>query len=262
MNTRPGLEETRAAQRQFGRQAAHYVDSASHRNGDSLELLVALAQSTGRELVLDVATGVGFTAFALAPGSRWVMATDIAPQMLEQARRERSRRGLRNVSLGLAAAECLPFADGAFDRVACRTAAHHFADPVSAVREMARVLKPGGLLLLADTVAPEDELVSDWMNAVEKRRDPSHQRNLPPSEWRQVLADQGLAVTGEAAAFVPHELFDWVRRSGTRASDVAQLQRDLASASPAAREAFAIRREGETFRFQWPCSVFRAWKPS
>src|SRR5690606_39820909 len=61
-------------------------------------------------------------------------------------------------------AEDLPFADGSFDLVTCRIAPHHFADVQRAVHEVARVLRPGGLFLLIDSVAPEDPELDEFLN--------------------------------------------------------------------------------------------------
>ncbi len=84
-------------------------------------------------------------------------------------------------------AESLPFADDAFDVVACRTAAHHFAGSAAAVREMARVRNER--VLVVDTVFMGVEV-----EEAEALRDPSHVRNYTEAEWRQFLEDAGLTI--------------------------------------------------------------------
>ena len=84
-------------------------------------------------------------------------------------------------------AESLPFADGAFDVVACRTAAHHFADVRAAVREMARV--SGDRVLIVDTLH-----MGDAVEEAEVLRDPSHVRNYTEAEWRGFVEEAGLGI--------------------------------------------------------------------
>jgi len=210
---------------------------------------------------VDIATGPGFTAFAVAPHSEWVLATDVAKGMLEQVRRLRSERGLSNVRLALASAGALPFRDASFDLATCRTAPHHFRDVRSFLAEIARVLAPGGTLLLADTSAPEDRAAAAWQHDVERRRDPSHVRNLSQSEWEEAMADAGLEVDYTTMTRVDLNLERWTGRSGTPREETERLRRAWKNASPSVVEAFRIEPVGDgNFTFSWPCLVARARK--
>lgn len=251
---------TTEAQRQFGQQAAHYSVSASHASGDSLAALVELAQARPGERALDIGTGAGFTACALAPQVERVLATDIAAPMLQETRHLAQERGLINVLLALAAAERLPLADASFHLTTCRVAAHHFLDVPTAVREMARVTAHGGSVVLCDTVAPEDPHVAAWMNQVEARRDPSHQRDLSLSEWEVVLSQAGLLMEAVVLTKTNLEFFDWVRRAGTPAQEVARLEQDFRRAAPVVKACFGISPDGEGIRFAWDCAVLRCQK--
>ena len=246
------------AQRQFGRQAALYVDSFSHATGESLAALREYAARGRYRRAVDVGTGTGFTAFAVAPVSDEVIATDVTPEMLAQARRLGAEQGIANVRYALGAAEHLPIADDSLDLLTCRTAAHHFQDVLRAVGEWRRVLRPEGVLLLSDSVAPEDPDMSRWMNDVEVRRDPSHTWNMAPSEWRSLLAGRGFVITDEAMTKVYHEFDDWTQRSGTPSDEAARLRRDILDAPPGAVRAFDIRQEDGRLRFFWGCMVLRA----
>ena len=249
-----------SSQEQFGRQARHYVNSVAHREGESLQVVTEWASRGRYRRAVDIATGVGFTAFAVAPYAQDVLATDITPAMLQEAGQLAAARGLTNVRYALAAAEELPFPDGSLDLVTCRTAAHHFQDPPRAVAEWRRVLAPDGTLILADTVCPEEPALADWMNDIEVRRDPSHVRDLAPSEWLALLAAQGLQATDNALTPVPLEFGDWVRRSGTPAQEAERLRRDFFTASPGAVAAFGISPDagGGAIPFHWDCLVVRA----
>src|SRR2546429_8611565 len=118
-------DRKRAVQRQFGQRAGAYARSASHRRDADLELLIAHLRAAPSDRALDVATGTGFTAFALRPHVRSVVGADLTRGMLEEARRlAPPGKGLTWV---VGDAEALPFADGAFSIVTCRRAPHHFS---------------------------------------------------------------------------------------------------------------------------------------
>ena len=89
---------------------------------------------------MDIGTGAGFTAFAMAEVSNHVMASDIIHPMLEQARRISSERGLLNVGAVQNAAESLPFANGSLDLITSRKVAHHYPDTASAIESNTRPL--------------------------------------------------------------------------------------------------------------------------
>jgi ubiquinone/menaquinone biosynthesis C-methylase UbiE len=102
--------------------------------------------------VLDVAAGAGEPSLTIAgtvgpAGS--VMCTDAVPAMVEAARSEAERRGLTNMEFRQCPADSLPFPANSFDVVVSRLGIMFFPDPVAAVREMLRVLKPHGVLAFA-----------------------------------------------------------------------------------------------------------------
>jgi len=99
------------------------------------------------ERVLDVACGTGLVSFRVAEavGTRGaVVGTDISGQMVEAARRFAAERDLTNASFERSDAEELPFADATFDAAVCGLGLMYVPDPVRALREMRRVLRPGG----------------------------------------------------------------------------------------------------------------------
>ena len=193
--------------------------------------------------------GAGFTALSLAKSARRAIATDITPEMLVHTRVLAVRRRLANVEVALAAA---------FDLVACRLAAHHFRDVPAALSEFRRATKPGGRLVICDTVSPEDEAVAAYMHHLECRRDPTHVRNLAASTWRHLLTAAGLRLLAERPTRIPQEFEEWVARAGTPSVEIGALRRDLVEAPPAVREAFGIRVHRGTIRWAWDSPVFLA----
>lgn len=193
MSTNPDPRDL--VRRQFGAHAQNYVSSPDHSKGDSLDRLLSVVQPQPDWRVLDVATGGGHTALAVAPLVREVVATDITAEMLAAAERFIRGKGVENVTFREADATALPFADGAFDLVTCRIAPHHFPDCAQFVRETARVLRPGGVAAVIDNIVPGDLAAARHINAVEQLRDPSHNWAYTQADWLDFFAAAGLAVT-------------------------------------------------------------------
>ena len=170
--------------------AQAYVDSDAHRGGADLEQLAAWA--AGARTALDVATGGGHVARRLREEGLEVVTSDPSPGMHPDV---------------ICRAEDLPFADGSFDVVACRTAAHHFADVPAAVREMARVA--ADRVLIVDT-----EFMGEEVERAEALRDPSHVRNYTEAEWRAFLEHAGLRVVAVERFEHSFRLDAWLARTG------------------------------------------------
>jgi SAM-dependent methyltransferase len=244
----------------FGPRAPVYATSQVHVSDDSLELVKRLTAAGTYRWTVDLGTGAGFTAFTMTEFSQRVLATDPTLPMLQQARRLGQERQLGNLMLCQNVAEALPFAGNSLDLVTCRVAAHHFANFAQSLDEIHRVLKVGGALVMADSVAPEDEAVAEWMNDVELRRDFSHIKDRQVPEIEAMLAGRGLLIVQQEHVRIYLQFNDWVARTATPQEEVATLRDDFLSASPGIREAFQIQAIGEDIHFSWPCLVFRAVK--
>ena len=184
----------------WSERAKLYVESDAHRSGEDLEILVGWAR--GACTALDVATGGGHVARRLREVGIEVATCDPAPGMKPDV---------------VCRAEDLPFADGSFDVVACRTAAHHFDDVRTAVGEMARV--SGDLVLIVDTLN-----MGAAAEEAESLRDPSHVQNYTEDEWRVLVGQSGLAI--DDVRFTKHTFdFDaWLRRTGCEGATAARVR--------------------------------------
>ncbi len=178
----------------FAQRAAFYTTSAVHKDKIVLERLIEFAHVHPTDRVLDVATGTGHTAFAFAPHVRDVIAADVTPEMLLEGERMKDEGGIINVKFQLADAHELPFEDASFDIVTCRRAAHHFVEVGRARREMRRVLRPGGRLVIDDRSVPEDDFVDTTLNRLDWLHDHSHVRQYQPSEWERMMHEAGCKV--------------------------------------------------------------------
>ena len=175
--------------------AALYVESDAHRTGEDLEQLVAWA--AGARTALDVATGGGHVARRLREEGIVVVTTDRAPGMSPDV---------------ICPAEELPFAGSSFDVVACRTAAHHFADVAAAVGEMARV--SADRVLIVDTVN-----MGEAVEKAETLRDPSHVRNYTEAEWRAFVSEVGLELAELCISSHAFDLDAWLKRTGCEGAE-------------------------------------------
>ena len=243
----------------FGRRPEGYVTSASHAAGADLTRMVELAEPQPGDVALDVSTGGGHVALALAPLVARVVASDLTPQMLATARAFLTSRGAGNVEYVVADAENLPFLDQSFDLVTVRIAPHHYADVARAVREMARVLRPGGRLVAVDNLAPEDEELDGLLNDWERRRDPSHVRAYTLWEWQRFAEDAGLRLTHEEVGRKEVTFGPWVERMEMPGEARAALEADMLAAPERARAYFGIvEREGHVERWSMEYVIVRA----
>jgi SAM-dependent methyltransferase len=240
----------------FGPNAAHYTASPGHADREALARLVARLSPRPTDTVLDIGTGAGHTALAFAPVTSRVAALDLTRSMLGEVRRNARERAVGNLDVSQGAAESLPFADATFDLVTCRLTTHHWAALPRAVGEIARVLRPGGRLLVFDTMVPEDDELDRAINEIETLRDASHVRNRRPSEWRHMLAAARLRVVeSELGYYDEGDAMDfdaWTARIGTPPDAILALRARFNGASPALVEALRIQHRADGLRFALP----------
>lgn len=261
----PQQEQASLTRKQFGDRAKAYASSALHSRDESLDMMERMARDhlgggVPRGNILDVGCGAGFTAAAMSPLADRVLATDFTPEMVQQAHLVARQRRAHGMTAAIAVAASLPVRSGSVDLLTCRYAFHHMVDAERVLGEFQRVMTDDGSFLLADTVATENHVVYEWMDKVERLRDPSHHLNRSPSELLALIEGCGFRVTDRGTSRVHLDLDSWVERSATPPAAVAQLQAMLADAGPDVVEAFEIVREQKEIRFSWPVAVIRAVK--
>ena len=232
-------------QAQFGASAQDYVTSAGHARGADLERLVAWGRKRGAARVLDVATGGGHTALAFSGFTPTVVSTDLTLPMLAAARDFIRDTGAANVRFVASDVEGLPFRDASFGVVTCRLAAHHFPAILPAMKEIARVLRPGGSLLLQDILGHDETELAAFILEVEKRRDPSHVRALTHREWEAFLKAAGMTVIDEGTLAKARPWGEWTARMRMTPEAKADLERFVLDSPESCREAFSFTVEGD-----------------
>ncbi len=245
---------------QFSQHAEYYAQSSAHAQGDTLDVILEFADPKGMEQTLDIATGTGFTAFALAPKVSHVVATDLTPQMVSKASELAREQTIDNVTFTVAAAESLPFASASFDLVTCRLAPHHFQDVPKFLSEVHRILRTDGLFCLVDSVSPESEKLIAWQNRVEKLRDNSHVYGYPPSQWNKMITGSGFEIEGTAHTRNAQMSFLWWVRPQQNPPEVVQEIRDaFAQLHPDdAKKYYTVEPAGDDFYFSWPMYAVKA----
>jgi ubiquinone/menaquinone biosynthesis C-methylase UbiE len=244
---------------QFDRTSHAYASSVGHAKGRDLDILLNLLDPRPEMDVLDVATGAGHTAAAIAPRVRSVVAIDISQQMLERTRDLILTRGLDNVKTQIMDAEDIEFEDRSFDCVACRIAPHHFLNVRRSLEEMTRVVKKRGCLVIEDSCAPEDPLLDKFINRIEVVRDVTHIRSYTWSEWKHMLSQFGFAVRRLEVYRKAHDFSDWVERSLTDEARRSVLEHEISTAPKTVRDYFEIIVDGSGVRsFTDDKVIFRA----
>ena len=229
----------------FGDQAARFDRPGLVLSDQALfGWVVEALQARAGERALDVATGTGHLARALAKAGLAVIGADLTLRMLLTARDQAAREGLSGLALVGAAAEALPFADGAFDLVACRFALHHYPDPAPALAEMARLCRRhAGRVGIVDLIAPEDGDAARRYNDFERLRDRSHCRALSLSELARALEVAGLTVRATDRKALRVDSERWLSVAATpepaRAEIDARLTEALAGRGDIGTEVFA-----------------------
>lgn len=231
-------------QGQFDPRAHAYAQSAVHSAGPDLDRARSLVAGTVGGQALDIGCGGGHLSLALAPHVGRMVALDPSPGMLAAVSQAAAARGLSQIDTHPGKAESLPFPDAAFSLVCTRYSAHHWTRLAAAIREMGRVLAPGGHALVIDTLGHEDPLVDTFLQSIELLRDPSHVRNRSTTEWRALLRSAQMIELEHADWPTRLEFASWVARMETPADRVAVIRSLQEGAPREVREALQIEPDG------------------
>ena len=189
----------------------------------ALEARVArlLSPLAGDERVLDAGCGAGAFAYAVAPRVASVVGVDTHLELLAAAR----ANAPTNATFQEADVMALPFGYGEFDIVGCLRVLHHVRRPEVAVQELARVLRPGGTLLIVDQLGSVDPIRSLETDRFERQRDPSHTRLLPDADIRGYLDANDMVVTVNETLSERRDMERYIALAGLEGDDAQRLLR-------------------------------------
>jgi ubiquinone/menaquinone biosynthesis C-methylase UbiE len=175
------------------------------------------------DVVVDVGCGSGYSLPKLAQrfAPRELIGVDIDPLMLQSAREEAARAGI-NPRLVEASSTRMPLPDASADMLFCHQTFHHLVEQEEALREFLRVLKPGGVLLFAESTR---RYIHSWIIRALFRHPMEVQRSAP--EYLQMLRETGFVVPESAISYP----YLWWSRS-----DLGILERWFGIQPPAERE--------------------------
>jgi SAM-dependent methyltransferase len=216
----------------FARTADRVAARQAERAAELAQQVRAFVLPRGDERALDVGTGAGALAFALAPIVREVVGIDPVPELLALGR----ERAPANVELVEGDGAALPFEDGSFDLAGTLRTLHHVRRPELVMAEMARVTRPGGRVLVIDQVAPIDPLDAVAVDAFERARDPGHTRLLPEADLRGLFDANRLVLIRERHEDERRDLEPYLDLAGCE-GDARDRARALAPHGPGAYSA-------------------------
>lgn len=242
----------------FTRQAGRFARAASSNDKDLLDRILRASHCGPGDVTLDVACGPGIVVCAFARVARHATGIDLTPAMLDEARRVQADAKLANITWDLGDITRLPYKDASYDIVTCRFAFHHLLDPLAALREMVRVCRVGGRVVVADS--SPDAARAEGFDNLERLRDPSHTHALPPGEMTALFASAGLTnvevesmrLDTDIDALLGHSVLPKENIPRIHALFDQAMQNDLLDMAP-------VRRDGKVY-LSFPVSIFAVEK--
>jgi len=152
-----------ASEKFFGKAAAQWDQLRKEWFGETFHLEAMLALMNPAWVVADLGTGTGAMAALISPHVKQVIAVDSSPAMLKGAKARVRDQQLQNVDIRQGSLESLPMERASIDVALLALVLHHTVEPAAALREIHRVLRPGGVLLIVDLQPHQVELFREKM---------------------------------------------------------------------------------------------------
>lgn len=227
---------------EFTQQSESFARSPAMSSAGMLDSVIDLIPADPGARWIEVACGPGLIARRIAAAVGHVHGVDLTPAMVEKARREAEAAALANVEFSEGDATALPFGDAAFDGAVTRLSLHHIPAPRRVLAEMARVVRPGGWVVVADLSTDEDAEAAAWHQEIDRLRDPSHWATLTPGRLRSMGEAAGLELEGEREVPVDLDFEEW-RERGSGGAAAAGLIDGLLEEAPPPAESFQVVEE-------------------
>jgi ubiquinone/menaquinone biosynthesis C-methylase UbiE len=234
-------------QRQFTRTVDAFSKTAVRDTPEIAAERVAFARPQPDDLVLDVGCGPGIFVLAIAPHVRYARGIDLTQAMLVRAREFQQERQITNACFVQGEAERLPYPDTAFNLVSSHFAFHHLLKPEAVLREMLRVTKPEGRLMVVDTLGPESDEKWELHNQIENLRDPSHIASLRLTTFLNFFDDLELEIIRQTQKRRQRSFNQWMQRAGLAPPSARyfEIRRLIEEAIPGDKASFGAQRQSD-----------------
>lgn len=201
-------------QKQFTRTADAFTRLAVRDAPEVLAERVEFVKPQPTDLALDVACGPGAFVLALAARVGLARGIDLTEELLRRARQSQLEQNILNAAFDRGEAEQLPYPGASFDLVSCQCSLHHMLKPVVALKEMVRVLKPEGRLVITDSLGPESDAKFELHNRIETLRDPSHTLSLRLTTLLEIFENLELEIARQTLKRRQRSFNQWMLRAG------------------------------------------------
>ena len=241
---------------EFTHQAESFNRSAVMRSADTLGVLVDATPASPQERWIDVACGPGLITCELAPRVREAVGVDLTPAMIDVARREADAQRLTNARFELGDATALAHPDGSFDGAVTRFSLHHIPLPGRVVAEMARVVRPGGHVAIADHLTSEDAGAAAFHQEIERLRDPSHWSCLTAARLVALGKQAGLTLVSAGQHPFSLDYAEWLAR-GSGGRQATRLIEQAFAERPDQPPEFRRSSDGAQLQLSYGLTIWR-----
>jgi ubiquinone/menaquinone biosynthesis C-methylase UbiE len=259
------LEDLSTVVRVYNRVAMNDLERKRQDDQPRLRHMLNFAKLPPDLRILDIGTGIGLLPLLLSEdGAKQVVGIDISPEMLELAEFARLSRGsdaAARVTFRLAPAHALPFREETFDAVTCRLVLNHVRHPERIIKEVVRVLRPGGILVLAELLGADNSVKRATQNAIEERRNAAHVAARGAEQYNKLLTDAGLQIEAKEAISIDRELEEWLAIYHADRADSAVVREMIEAGLETDAAGINARRHGNTLVFDQRMYYVRAIKP-